>query len=160
MNSGSAGSAEPPPSQIFMDSLKASLPSGSGLVAPPVPMLPYKRSTPCTPEPCPPCTLCPPRTPWQPADPKPDSGIEVQSPELTKRKAPQAQFPPMTKQWMDSLQGQADINPSGHCLVSPHRNSITQLTTHQGGEIHLSPDACRKQLLLKGGSSDRLDVYI
>lgn len=153
MNSGSAGSAEPPPSQICMDSLKASLPPGSGLVAPPVPMLPYKCSTPCTPvHPMPP--------PLQPADPKPDSGIEVQSPELTKRKAPQAQFPPMTKQWMDSLQGQADINPSGHCLVSPHRNSITQLTTHQGGEIHLSPDACRKQLLLKGGSSDRLDVYI
>lgn len=65
------------------------------------------------------------------------------------------------KKETDSLQGATDINPSGSCLISPRRNLITQLTTHQGGEIHLSLDACRKQvLLLKGGSNDVLGVYI
>lgn len=76
-------------------------------------------------------------------------------------RTPPVQFTKATKRQVRSLRSDTDINPSGGCLISPHRNLITQLTTHQGGEIHLSLDACRKQaLLLKGGSSDILEVYI
>lgn len=74
---------------------------------------------------------------------------------------PPAQFTKIKKNQIHSLQSNTDINPSGGCLISPHRNLITQLTTHQGGEIHLSLDAQRKQvLLLKSGSSDILEIYI
>lgn len=79
----------------------------------------------------------------------------------TSPQTPPAQFTKLTKKQIRSLQSDTDINPSGCCLISPHRNLITQLATHQGGEIHLSLDACRKQvLLLKGGSNDILGMEI
>ena len=89
------------------------------------------------------------------------------SQKTTKRKAPHKPSNTFstvhwdTKKQIHSLRSYTDINPSESCLISPHRNLITQLTTYQGGEIHLSLDACRKHiLLLKGGSSDILERYI